>query len=117
MSKSIAQVVDLIDDPEIIARYEEYHRDAWPEVHAKRKALGIERMEIFRSGNHLFMYLTMPDDFDLERDFQGYEGTARNKEWDDIMSSYMQKVPEASDDELWHLATLAFDSDWFERQP
>ena len=113
MSKSIAQVVDLINDPEIIAKYEDYHRNAWPEVHAKRKALGIERMEIFRSGNHLFMYLTVPDDFDLEEDFKAYKGTARNEEWQQIMSSFMQKVPEAEDGELWHVATLAFDSEWF----
>jgi L-rhamnose mutarotase len=114
MSKSIAQIVDLIDDPEIIAKYEEYHRNAWPEVREKQKAIGIERMEIFRSGNHLFMYMTVPDDFDLEQDFNKFKGSPRNKEWNDIMSSYMQKVSEASDSELWHVMPLAFDSEWFE---
>jgi len=70
MSKSIARTVDLIDDPEIIAKYDDYHRNAWPEVREKQKAIGIERMEIFRSENHLFMYITLPDDFDLERVFR-----------------------------------------------
>ena len=59
MSKSIAQVLDLKDDPEIIAKYEEYHRNVWPEVIDALKGIGIERMEIFRSGNHLFMYLSL----------------------------------------------------------
>ncbi|MCX8277061.1 MAG: L-rhamnose mutarotase [Dehalococcoidia bacterium] len=115
MSKSIAQVVDLIDDPKIIAKYEEYHRNAWPEVDTKRKAIGIERMEIFRSVNHLFMYLTVPDDFDFERDPEKFKGSPRNKEWNDIMSSYMQKVPQADDGDLWHVTSLAFDSEWFEK--
>jgi L-rhamnose mutarotase len=113
MTKSIAQVVDLIDDPEIIAKYEEYHRNAWPEVREKQKAIGIERMEIFRSGNHLFMYMTVPDDFDLGQDFKKFKGSPRNKEWNDIMSSYMQKVPQANENELWHVMPLAFDSEWF----
>ena len=113
MSKSIAQVLDLKDDPKIIAEYEEYHRNVWPEVLEALKGIGIERMEIFRSGNHLFMYLTVPDDFELGRDFKSYEGTKRNEEWQQIMSSFMQKVPEANDSELWHVATLAFDSEWF----
>ncbi|NQW20001.1 MAG: L-rhamnose mutarotase [Chloroflexi bacterium] len=118
MSKSIAQLVDLIDDPEIIAKYEKYHRNAWPEVREKQTAMGIERMEIFRSGNHLCMYITVPDDFDIERDFLNYKGTARNKEWNDLMTSYMQKVPEApksNDGNLWHQISLAFDSDWFDK--
>jgi len=116
MSKSIARTVDLIDDPEIIAKYEDYHRNAWPEVREKQKAIGIERMEIFRSGNHLFMYITLPDDFDLETGFQGFSGTPRNKEWNDLMSSYMQKVPEANEGELWVTMSVALDSEWSEPQ-
>lgn len=116
MSKSIVRTVDLIDDPEIIAKYEDYHRNAWPEVREKQLAIGIERMEIFRSGNHLFMYITLPDDFDLETGFQSFAGSPRNKEWNDLMSSYMQKVPEAKEGELWATLSVAYDSKWFEPQ-
>ena len=113
MSKSIAQIADLINDPEIIARYEEYHRNAWPEIREKQKAIGIERMEIFRSGNHLFMYITAPDDFDFDMDFIGFKPTPRNQEWQDIMSTMLQKVPEARDGELWSRVSTIFDSEWF----
>ena len=116
MSKSIARVVDLIDDPKIIAKYEEYHRNAWPEVLEKLKASGVERMEIFRNGNHLFMYTLVSEDIDPEHGSRRYEGTARNKEWNDIMTSYMQKVPEApemTDGSKWHQISQVFDSDWF----
>ena len=78
MSKSIAQVLDLQNDPEIIAKYEEYHRNVWPEVIDALKGIGIERMEIFRIGNHLFMYCTVPDNFDPRLDFQSYTSSKRN---------------------------------------
>ncbi len=112
MSKSIAQVLDLKDDPKIIAEYEEYHRNVWPEVLEALKSIGIERMEIFRSGNHLFMYCTVPDDFDPRKDFQSYTSSKRAEEWNDLMSTYQQKVPQASEDDWWYPMSLAFDSEW-----
>ena len=113
MSKSITQVLDLKNDPEIIAKYEEYHRNVWPEVIDALKEIGIERMEIFRSGNHLFMYCTVPDEFDPRRDFQGYAESKRAEEWNDLMSTFQQKVPEATETDWWCPMSLAFDSQWF----
>ena len=112
--KSFGQVLDLKDDPEIIAKYEEYHRKVWPEVIESLKGIGIQRMEIFRVGTHLFMYYTAPDDFDPARDFQAYtEHAPRANEWNDLMSTYQQKVPEAGPDDWWAAGKLVFDSDWF----
>ena len=53
MSKSVAQVLDLKNDPQLIKEYEEWHKKVWPEVIAGIKESGIERMEIFRSGNQI----------------------------------------------------------------
>ena len=114
MSKSIAQVLDLKDDPEIIAKYEEYHRNVWPEVIDALTGIGIERMEIFRSGNHLFMYCTVPDEFDPHRDFQSYTDSKRAEEWNDLMSTFQQKVSEATESDWWCPMSLAFDSQWFD---
>jgi L-rhamnose mutarotase len=84
----------------------------WPEVLEALKGIGIERMEIFRSGNHLFMYCTVPDDFDARRDFQSYTASKRAEEWNDLMSTYQQKVPQAAEDDWWSPMNLAFDSEW-----
>jgi L-rhamnose mutarotase len=112
--KSFAQVLDLKNDPKIIEKYEEYHRDVWPEVLAALKKIGIKRMEIFRVGNHLFMYCLVPDDFDPKRNFQGYTELApRAKEWNDLMSTFQQKVPEAGPDDWWTPGKLVFDTEWF----
>lgn len=112
--KSFAQVLDLKNDSEIIEKYEKYHRNAWPEVIESLKETGIERMEIFRVGNHLFMYYSAPDDFDPARDFQSYtERAPKAKEWNDLMSTFQQKVPEAGPDDWWTPGKLVFDSNWF----
>lgn len=112
--KSFAQALDLKDDPEVIATYERYHREVWPEVLEALKGIGIIRMEIFRSGNHLFMYCTANDDFDPRRDFQSYTASPRAEEWNNLMMTFQQKVPEAEEDDWWAPMSLAFDSEWFE---
>ncbi len=112
--KSFGQVLDLKDDPEIIAKYEEYHRNVWPEVIQALKGIGIQRMEIFRVANHLFMYYTAPDDFEPARDFQAYaDQAAKANEWNDLMMTYQQKVAEAAADDWWTPGKLVFDSEWF----
>lgn len=113
--KSFAQALDLKDDPEIIRKYEEYHRNVWPEVIQALKAIGIHRMEIFRVGNRLFMYCLAPDDFDPRKDFQSYTASEKAKVWNDLMMTFQQKVPQAQPDDWWTPMTLAFDSQWFEK--
>lgn len=112
--KSFAQVLDLKDDPEVIETYERYHREVWPEVLEALRGIGIIRMEIFRSGNHLFMYCTARDDFDPREDFQSYTSSPRAAEWNDLMMTFQQKVPEAAPDDWWSPMSLAFDSEWFD---
>jgi len=111
--KSYAQALDLKSDPAIIAKYKEYHRNVWPEVKQSLREIGIESMEIFLLGNHLFMYYTAGDDFDPQRDFQAYtEKSPRAKEWNDLMSTFQQKVPEASPADWWAPMELVFDLRW-----
>jgi len=100
--KRIAQCVDLRDNPEIIAKYEEYHANQWPEVLEGTKRSGIERVFIYRFGTRLFMFMEVPDDWDLERDGPKYmENNPRAKEWDELMREYQQTVPGAPEGSTW----------------
>ncbi len=111
--KSYGQALDLKNDPEIIAKYKEYHRNVWPEVVESLKEIGITAMKIYLSGNHLFMYFEAVDDFDPARDFQGYtEQNPRADEWNTLMSSYQAKVSEAGPDDWWAPMELVNDLDW-----
>jgi L-rhamnose mutarotase len=49
--------LDLADDPRLIAEYEAHHRQVWPEIERSIRAAGIERLEIYRAGNRLFMVM------------------------------------------------------------
>jgi|TARA_B100001750_G_C15475924_1_gene582465 L-rhamnose mutarotase len=112
--KTFAQTIDLVNDPQIIEKYEEYHRNVWPEVIESLKSIGINRMEIFRSANHLFMYCQAKDEFNPETDFQKYtETNPKADEWNTLMSSFQQKVPEAKPEMWWTPIRLVFDSQWF----
>ena len=111
--KAYAQALDLKNDPEIIEKYKEYHRNVWPEVVASLKEIGITGMKIYLSGNHLFMYFEAVDDFDPARDFQGYtEQNPRADAWNTRMSSFQQKAPEAGPDDWWAPMELVYDLDW-----
>ena len=45
------------------ARYEEYHREVWPEVLAANRRAGVTKYVIFRDGLDLFHYIEC-EDFD-----------------------------------------------------
>ena len=90
--KTFAQTINLVDDPKIIEKYEEYHKNVWPEVIKSLKTIGIKRMEIFRISNQLFMYCQAEDNFDPEHDFQKYtEKNQKAEEWNELMSAFNLK--------------------------
>ena len=49
--------LDLKDDPAVIAAYEEHHRHVWPEIVQSIRDAGVEVLEIYRTGNRLFMVM------------------------------------------------------------
>src|SRR5207245_7023351 len=86
-------------DSDVIDRYKRYHREAWPEVIARLKEIGIIEMKIFLIGRRLFMYMEAVGGFDPDRDFPKLNELPRYREWDVLMSSKQERTPEASDRE------------------
>ena len=70
--------LDLKDDPDLIADYEEYHRNVWPEILQSISEAGIAQMEIYRINNRLFMIMEVSDDFTFEKKQQKDE-VAKNE--------------------------------------
>ena len=102
----------LKDDADVIDRYKRYHREAWPEVIARLKEIGIIEMKIFLIGRRLFMYMEAIDGFDPDRDFPKLNDLPRYREWDALMSSMQERVPEARDGEWWAAMEEVFDLNW-----
>jgi L-rhamnose mutarotase len=100
--KRYGRTLNLKDDPATIQRYVEYHRSVWPEVERGLRAIGIERMLIWRLGRRLFMLMETVDDFDPERDFACYmDSDPRIREWQALMETFQEPVPEAQPGEWW----------------
>ena len=102
--------LELKDDPELIAQYKAYHADPWPEPLQGLGEVGVTDMKIFLLGQRMFMYMTATDEFDPARDFPRYVAqNPKAKEWDELMRTFQQQVPEAKEDEWWANMELVFD--------
>ena len=99
----------LKDDDEIVARYKEYHRHAWPEVVARLREIGVLEMHIYLLGRRMFMYMEAVDGFDPERAFPKLNEDPRYREWDELMRTLQERAPEARADEWWAPMEEVFD--------
>ena len=102
-TKRLCLALDLKDDPTLISTYEHYHKSdvIWPEILAGNKAVGIISMDIYRTGNRLFMIMETVADFDLKRDFAKLGTLPRQKEWGELMLTFQQQIPSAKPEEHW----------------
>ncbi|NJM26122.1 MAG: L-rhamnose mutarotase [Bacteroidia bacterium] len=101
--------LDLKDDGALIAAYEDYHRNVWPEVLASIKESGIEHMEIFRTGNRLFMIMKVNDSFSFELKAEADAANPRVQEWEKLMWRFQQALPHAAPGQKWLLMNKIFE--------
>jgi len=92
---------DLKDDAELIAKYEEYHRNVWPEILDSLGDSGITNMEIYRIANRLFMIIETTDEFSFEKKAQMDTANERVQDWEILMWDYQQALPWAKPGEKW----------------
>lgn len=100
--------LDLKDDPQLIAEYEAYHRKVWPEVIRSIRSAGITDMEIYRTGNRLFMIMEVKDDFSFEKKREADSVNANVQKWETLMWKYQQALPGAAAGEKWRLMERIF---------
>ena len=101
--------LDLKDDPERIAAYEAYHREVWPEILASIREAGIVDMEIYRTGNRLFMIMETTDGFSFKAKAEKDRQNPKVAEWETLMWKYQQALPHAAPGEKWVLMDKIFD--------
>ncbi|HAY3562003.1 TPA: L-rhamnose mutarotase [Elizabethkingia meningoseptica] len=106
--KKYALALDLKDDENLIRQYEEYHQQVWPEILESITASGIQNMEIYRTGNRLFMTMEVTDDFSFEAKAAADEVNPKVQEWEKLMWDYQQALPNAKPGEKWILMDKIF---------
>src|SRR5436305_6374023 len=100
--------LDLKDDPDLIADYEEYHRNVWPEILQSISEAGIAQMEIYRINNRLFMIMEVSVDFSFEKNQQRDEANEKVQQWEELMWKYQQALPGSKPGEKWKLMDKIF---------
>ncbi len=107
--KRYCLALDLKDDPTLIAEYEKYHQNSWPENLKAIKDAGIEVMDIYRTGNRLFMIMETKDDFSFEEKSKSDATNQKVQEWEKLMWKYQQSLPHAKPGEKWLLMDKIFE--------
>ena len=76
--------LDLKDDPELIAEYEHWHKaeNGWPEIRQSIKDAGITDMQIYRTGNRLFMIMDTSDNYNSSQKKQMDAVNPKVQEWE-----------------------------------
>lgn len=100
--------LDLKNDPVLIAEYEQYHQNAWPEILQSIRDSGIENMEIYRVSNRLFMIMEVNESFDFKKKAASDESNPKVQEWENLMWHYQQQLPTAMPGEKWMLMEKIF---------
>ncbi|MBX3257625.1 MAG: L-rhamnose mutarotase [Chitinophagaceae bacterium] len=108
--KRFCFTLDLVDDPQSIEEYEKWHAPGagWPEVHQADLEAGIINLEIYRTGNRMFMILETNDDFTFEKKKEIDAGTPKVQEWETLMWKYQKAIPWAKPGEKWVLMNRIF---------
>ncbi|WP_435654498.1 L-rhamnose mutarotase [Cellulophaga baltica] len=94
---------DLKDDSKLIAEYKAYHAEgkAWPEITKSIKDAGIVDMQIYLTGNRMFMIMEVNDTFNPDKKAAMDAQNPKVQEWENLMWDYQQELPWAEKGEKW----------------
>lgn len=95
--------LDLKDDPQLIEEYERYHQDGqvWPEVLESIRQSGIQQMQIYRTGNRLFMIMEVDESFDPVAKAKADAANETVMKWESLMATFQQALPWAKEGQKW----------------
>ena len=108
--KRFCRTMELKNDAVLIAEYIKRHseEEAWPEIRAGIRSVGILEMEIYIFNNLLFMIVETPEDFEWDKAFAKLATMPRQAEWEDYVSMFQQCEEGSTSNEKWHLMDRIF---------
>ena len=102
--------LDLVDNPQLIQEYEYWHKseNGWPEIKKSILDAGINDMEIYRTGNRLFMIMETNNTFSFERKQKMDATNPKVLEWEEVMWQFQKPLPWAKEGEKWIMMDRIF---------
>ncbi|AHM62744.1 hypothetical protein D770_22485 [Flammeovirgaceae bacterium 311] len=107
--KRYCLALDLKDDPQLIAEYEFWHRNVWPEIRKSLVDAGITEMQIYRLGNRLVMIMETDSSFSFERKEAMDKANPKVQEWEALMWKFQKPLPGTPVGEKWVLMDKIFE--------
>ena len=103
MPQALYYALDLKDDAAAIARYKQWHAPGAVPAAINRsiRGAGIEALEIFLTGNRLFMILTPGAAFDPVAKAAADAADPDVQAWETLMWEFQQALPFAAPGEKW----------------
>jgi len=95
--------LDLADDPALIAEYRKWHRPGGPPEAVNRsiRQAGIEELEIWLTGNRLFMIMEVGPGFDPAAKAESDAADPDVRAWEELMWRFQRALPWADPGEKW----------------
>ncbi len=106
--RRFCMMLDLRPDPALIEEYIAYHKAVWPEILRSIHDAGVLDMQIYNTGNRLFMILDATDDFTLENKAAMDAANPKVLEWEALMGRFQQVDAEANPTTRWIEMTKVF---------
>jgi L-rhamnose mutarotase len=108
--KKYCLALDLVEDAALIAEYENWHKhgNGWPEIKKSIVDAGITNMEMYRTGNRLFMIMETDDNFSFECKAAMDAINPKVQEWEKLMWKFQKPLPWVNEGEKWILMDKIF---------
>ena len=101
--KRYCLALDLKNDPLLISKYIDYHKEVWPEISSSIRENGIIDMQIYNFANRLFMIIETEDDFSFEKKNKRDSHNPFVIKWEEIMSKFQKPITISDSGEKWML--------------
>ena len=101
--KRYCLALDLKNDPLLIGKYIDYHKDVCHEISKSIKDSGIVDMQIYNLIDRLFMIIETEDDFSFEKKKKMDSQNPYVIKWEQMMSKFQKPILINDDGEKWIL--------------
>ncbi|WP_339924508.1 L-rhamnose mutarotase [uncultured Cyclobacterium sp.] len=106
--KRYCLALDLKDDPIIIEKYIDHHKRVSEVIISSIKDADVEVMDIYLTGNRLFMIMEVGHTFSFDEKAKMDESNEKVMEWEKLMSTLQQALPWAKPGEKWVIMEKIF---------
>jgi len=100
--------LDLKNDEESIYEYKQHHQQSWPDILESIVSSDFETIEVYNVENHLYIMMTVNDNFSFEKNALSDEANLKVQEWESLIRKYQQALPCADNGMKWILMERIF---------